>query len=65
MKTLNTAGSSGFVSATVVAILISEVATWIAAGHFGARGHPLVVAALCLPLLAAFALVLYHPDEVN
>ena len=65
MKTLNTSGSSGFVCATVLAILISEVVTWIMAGHFGARGHPLVVAALCLPLLAAFALVLYHADEVN
>ncbi|MEO6001931.1 MAG: hypothetical protein ABIZ04_00430 [Opitutus sp.] len=65
MKILNTIGTSGLVSATVMTILIGEVITWVVAGHFGARSNPVVVAALCLPLLVAFALVLYHPDEVN
>lgn len=47
------------------AIVLFEVATWIAAGRFGWRGDPAIVAVLCAGLLAAFVLVLPRDSEVN
>jgi len=65
MDTVHRVQSSTSACVLAGAIVLFEVATWIAAGRFGWRGDPVIVAVLCAGLLAAFVLVLPRDSEVN
>lgn len=65
MKTLRTFKGSWFLLATVVAIIVGEVAAWEVSSHFGVRNNPLVVAFLCIGLVAGIVSVLYDGADIG
>lgn len=65
MKTLRTFKGSWFLLVTVVAIIVGEVVAWEVSSHFGVRNNPLVVAFLCMGLVAGIASVLYEGADVD
>ena len=65
MKTTRTFKGTWFLFAMVVAILIGEIVAWEASNRLGIRSNPLVVAFLCMGLVAAIASVLYDGAELR
>jgi hypothetical protein len=65
MKITHTFKGSWFLLAMIVAILIGEIVAWEVSSRLGIRNNPLVVAFLCMGLVAAIASVLYEGADLG
>lgn len=65
MKATRKFKNSWFLTALVVALLVGEAIAWEVSSRFGVRSNPLVVAFLCIGLVAAMVSVLYEDVDIR
>lgn len=65
MKATRKFKNSWFLAAIVVTIVIGEAVAWEVSSRFGLRSNPLVVAFLCIGLVAAMVSVLYEGVDIG